>query len=133
MAKLAGYQSHIYNGGVLIASSRTIDLKTSGKQIDVSDHDSVGWEDYLLGLKNWSVDLENVFVEGDASQNALFDAYVAATSLTIEIRPIVGSGKAKFTGSAFVTDWSLNMPNQDAQILKMTLKGAGALTRSTQP
>jgi predicted secreted protein len=132
--KLAGFKAKIFNGATNIASAQQISIKINGKTIDATDHDTGGWEDFLLGTMSWDANSEHVYIEGDASQNAaLFDALVNQTLLTLNFYPQVGTGKQYYTGTAFVTSWELAAPSSDVTKIKASFKGAGALTRASQP
>jgi len=135
MAKRHGKDALIYNGAQKIASARDIKLSVNNKFADATDHDSGGWDDFsVAGNKNWTATSEHVKVIGDASQDALYDALVAGSILTINVYPAgLTSGQPQYQGTAVVEKWDYNGPNNDIQTFTASFKGVTALTRGVQP
>lgn len=135
MAKLHGKDALIYNGAQKMASMRDLKVSVTNKFADATDHDSLGWDDFsVAGNKNWTATSDHVKVLGDASQDALYDALVAGTQLTVNIYPQgIASGKPQYAGPAVIEKWDYNGPNNDIQSIQASIKGVGALVRSLQP
>lgn len=135
MAKLHGKDALIYNGAQKMASMRDLAVSVTNKFADATDHDSLGWDDFsVAGNKNWTGTSGHVKVLADASQDALFDALIAGTVLTINIYPQgIASGKPQYSSTAVIEKWDYNAPNNDIQDISVSLKGVAALVRSVQP
>ena len=56
---------------VKVGEARTIGLTVDGKEIDVTSHDSAGWEEKLMGNKTWSMAVSEIFVDSDTAQKLL--------------------------------------------------------------
>lgn len=133
MAKLHGKEAKIYNGAAEIVSLRDLAISVQNKTADATDHDSGGWDEFIGGNKNWTGTSQHAKVLAAASQDALYDALVAASLLTINIYPNgVGVGQPVWSGSAIIEKWDYKAPNNDLQDISVSLKGSGALTRSVQ-
>lgn len=134
MSKLHGKQAFIYNAAQKIVSLRDLTVTIDHKVVDSTDHDSAGWEEVIAGNKKWSATSQHAKVLLDASQDALYDALVAGTAVTINIYPNgIASGQPQYAGTAQVSKWDYKAPNQDLQDITIQLDGVGALVRSVQP
>jgi predicted secreted protein len=134
MAKLHGKEAFIFNGAQKIASVTDISLDVENKQVDATDHDSLGWEECIGGNKTWSGTWSNIKVLGDASQDALFSALTGATLITVNIYPKGNvSTNPVFSGTALVTKYSYKAPNAAIQTIDITFQGSAALTEGVVP
>lgn len=50
---------------LLLGGQRSGDLSRQADEIDASSKTSNGWKSTIPGLRNWSLDLESVYLAGD--------------------------------------------------------------------
>ncbi len=62
---------------VKLKSLQDWDLDVTAKEIDASDHDSLGWEDKLLGLASWKGTVKGVYFEGGPTPQGIFTSPTA--------------------------------------------------------
>ena len=136
MAKVAGVDVllQIKVGGVLtpIGGQKGASLSRSAGTIDTTDKNSQGWAENMAGVKSWSMDCDAFVVLGDASLTALYTAFDSRVALELSIR-IGGATDADgytYTGTAVITDFPEDYPQDDAVTLKLTLMGASPLARA---
>ena len=127
-----GFLSQIYIGTppVRIAELKTVTLKVTADTIDVSSHASLGWKDFINGLKLWSLTADYLYIQGDSPQSACYSALINRVSLLFAITPKgdeAVAGEDTFTGTGIVNDWQATGPNTDAFAASISVQGQGAL------
>lgn len=132
MAKLAGVDVLVYIGTDVVGGQSGATLNRSAETIDTTSKDAGGWAESIVGIKNWSIECEGFIVESDIALEALETAWNNRTTVSVEIRFPGGTGKKKYTGTAYVTEFPVEFPQDDAVTYKITLQGTGALTIGTQ-
>ena len=109
----------------LLGGQRSGDLTRQADEIDASHKTSGGWKSTLPGLRSWSIDLETVYLAGDAGAKFLEAAFLAGKQIHIKFEY---PDKSYVTGWASITECSLSTPYDDVATLKGTLNGDGALS-----
>lgn len=109
----------------LLGGQRSGDLTRQADEIDASHKTSGGWKSTLPGLRSWSIDLETVYLAGDAGAKFLEAAFLAGKQIHIKFEY---PDKSYVTGWASVTECSLSTPYDDVATIKGTLNGDGALS-----
>jgi TP901-1 family phage major tail protein len=116
-----------------IGGQKSASLSRSAETIDTTDKNSAGWAESMAGVKTWSIDCDAFIVLGDTSLEALHTAFDARTPLDVTIR--VGAtdnvGGYTYTGSAVITDFPEEYPQDDAVSMSLSLQGASPLVRTT--
>ncbi len=134
--KLQGYLAKLYltpSGGteVSIANLTKVDVTVTAKEIDTSDHDTLGWEDTISGLAKWSGTAGFLYVTNSASRQALFNALVNKTPVALSFRPTDVTSEEAWTGNAVITSFKVAAGNSDAQAVDIAFSGKGPLTPGT--
>jgi TP901-1 family phage major tail protein len=136
MAKVAGVDVllKIVSGGTSTAlgGQTGATLNRSANTIDTTDKNSNGWAESMAGVKSWSIDCDMFVSLGDTALEALFTAFDARTPVEVEIR-VGGDSEATgytYTGSAVITDFPEDYPQDDAVSISMSLQGASPLVRT---
>ena len=105
----------------------------SADVIDVSNHDTAGWKEYLAGLKDGEVSLAYYLIDTDDTvQTALENAYLTHATFKAKIRPKVGSGLREYRGDFCCTKLSQSGPTSEGYKVSATLKQRSAITRNSQ-
>jgi len=108
---------------LLVGGQRNSALEMSADEIDVSDKGSEGWGDTVAGTKTWSIGLESIQVEGDLGAKAIKQAFLLDQE--IQIMRWWKNGNAE-VGWCSVTEFSDDVPHDDAMSITGTLQGRGA-------
>lgn len=139
MPLFAGHESQIqlsFDGGSTynnLPKLSDISPDFSADKIDVSNHDTAGWHEYLPGLKDAEISGEYFLIDtDDAVQTALETAYLAGTTFKAKMRPKVGAGLREYRGDYAVTKLSQTGPTGDGYKVSFTFTQRSAITRNTQ-
>jgi len=136
-AAILGFDAQVYvsnDGGTTylkFAEAREMTLNVEDELIDATSHDSAAWREFINGLRNWTVDLEGLYISTDATQNNIFTAITAKTLLKVQFRVKDTSGEDQFSGDVRVSTFVPTMPNDDAAASTVNLQGTGALTKGS--
>ncbi len=103
----------------------TIDRGASS--YDVTDKDSGGWEESLVGIKNWSISFDSFLIESadDPGVLQLESDYEGDTINNYRIT----TPNHTYIGNAIIEGFSFTGPLSDASSVSFTLKGTGALAK----
>ena len=102
----------------------TIDRGASS--IDVTNKDSAGWEEALVGYKNWAISFDAFLVEDDAG---LLEIESSFEGDSIDQYRITTPAHV-FIGKAVIEGFSFTGPDGDASVVSFTLKGTAALVKT---
>lgn len=92
--------------------------------IEVTSKDAAGWAESVGGVKSWSIECEGFLVEDDTSLDLIEEIWVNNRTLDVAIK--MPSGK-EYTGTAIIESLPLEMPQDDAVTLSISLTGTGKL------
>lgn len=109
----------------LIGGQRNASLSNSADEIDLSDKNSGGYGETGQGTKTTELSLELLCKAGDETIGALRDAY--DTGEAVEILRYAKNGTS-IRNWYNITEFSDDVPHDDAMTLTLTLKGIGAPT-----
>jgi len=117
-----------------IANATSNDFDITKDMIDVTNKDSAGWKEFIVGEGGWTMNIDGMFEEdGGVSAISWKDIYTdlaAGTAITAVMTSNV-SGDIKLSGSAFFSNLTLSAPNNDVTTFTASLQGTGALTVGT--
>ena len=108
MAKIRGVDVLLSVGGQTVGSQRNASLKMDGKEIDVSDKTTGGWDTMIVGNRSWAIDCEAILLDSDAGQDAIEAAFLAGTQVSVAIA--VGA-RGTYSGTASIV--SLEMTGEE--------------------
>lgn len=107
-----------------LGGQRNATLNRSSETIEVTDKVSGGWKENLAGFKEWSIDCDGLYVVSDAAYLVLETAFSAGTAVDVEISD---GTNIHFSGKAYITDFPIEAPYDDAATYSLSLQGTGAL------
>lgn len=113
----------------LLGGQRSGDLNREADEIDASHKTSGGWKSTLPGLRSWSIDLETVYLAGDAGAKFLEAAFLAGKQVHVKFEY---PDKSFVTGWGSITECSLSTPHDDVATLKGTISGDGPLSEQSK-
>ena len=109
----------------LLGGQRSGDLSRTAEEIDASTKTSGGWKSVIPGLKSWSIDLESVYLSGDAGAKFLEAAFLAGEQVHVKFEY---PDKSYVTGWGSITECSLGTPHDDVATLTGAISGDGPLS-----
>lgn len=110
-----------------VGGQRGATLNRSSDVIDVSNKVSSGWKEVLTSLKEWSIEADGIFLDGDSAIDLLEKAFEESKPVMIKIGKEDESWGHQ--GLAIITDFPIEAPYDDATTYSITLQGAGGLTK----
>lgn len=113
----------------LLGGQRSGDLNREADEIDASHKTSGGWKSTLPGLRSWSIDLETVYLAGDAGAKFLEAAFSEGKQVHVKFEY---PDKSFVTGWGSITECSLSTPHDDVATLKGTISGDGPLSEQSK-
>ena len=138
MAKAAGYGSTVEvstDGGVTytaIGGMMDEGFKCKGATLDVTNHDSGVYKEFIAGRLDLSFDLKGFYDFADAGQTVMQAAMIARTLIKLRYRPVVGTGQQQFILSCYLTGLDDDSPNEAANAINYTAQVTGAPSITTQ-
>ena len=142
MAILNGTDIKVYDSGttVLVAYAQNGSPNLNLSLREITNKESSGWKESLEGLRDWSIDLDGAYAWTDASGSvltngaddlALSSMITNRVALTIKFGSVAGAtGDTYYTGSVFLTSFSVSAGTEDTSTYSMSFEGTGALTES---
>jgi len=124
MAAVSGVDFSLSIDGPVLAGQRGVTLDLSMDVIDVTHRDSNWWMTHLAGLRSWSIAFDACYMEDDAAEQNIEDAYFNHASLAIIITTPAGN---TYSGTCFLTSYSFEGPYSAESTASGTLQGSGEL------
>lgn len=114
-----------------ISGQQGLTINRSADSIEVTSKDTEGgWKSKIAGMKEWSIDNDGIYVPTDETHKTLSKAFTNSDPVCVKV--IDGKRKkAMFGGLAFITDYPLEAPYDDAMTYSISLEGNGALVDLT--
>jgi len=129
---LPGFKGELTIGsgpGTVAGKAKDVTPDLSAGDIDISTRSGNGWKEFIQGLKEWSVDVDHLWVPDDAAYTALQTAFLNGTSVDVQfLDETDGYG---WSGVAFVNGLKKAEPLDGAQMVSIKLRGTGELTPVT--
>lgn len=114
-----------------VGGQQSLSISRSADSIDTDSKDTIGnWKSAIAGMKEWSIDVDGVYVPSDAAHTALTKAFNDGDLVCVKIMD-QKKKSALYGGLAAITDYSLDANYDDAVSYKISLQGNGALTDLT--
>lgn len=110
-----------------LAGQRSTTLNRGVDTGDSTSKDSNAWSEELPVIRNWSMDVEAVWIEGDTALVDLEDAYMNNNQISCRITT---PGGTTYTGTCTVSDFTWEAPHDDIVTATITLNGSSALTKA---
>lgn len=114
-----------------IAGQQGLTINRTADSIEISSKDTEGgWKSKIAGMKEWSIDTDGVYVNGDESHTELSKAFENSDPICLKVVNKKTS-KGMFGGLAVITEYSLEAPYDDAMTYSLSLEGMGKLVDLT--
>ena len=109
-----------------IAGQQGLTINRDKDTIEVTSKDSEGWKQFVVGLKEWSIDNDGVYVRDHASHKQLKELFDGDEPFLIKVT----NRKTQtdmFGGLALLISYPIEAPFDDAVTYTISLQGTGAL------
>ena len=106
------------------------------REIDTAETSALGTtaKTYVPGLSDGTLELKGMFDRTDSTGiDALINDWITAGSVAFDYRPAgTASGYPKYTGTAIVTEYTIETTVDDMAAIELELQITGAVTRASQ-
>lgn len=114
-----------------VAGQQNLTINRSSETLEVTSKDTEGgWKSYISGMKEWSIDIDGIFVQDDESHKILSAAFDDGDCVCIKVYNNK-TKKGLFGGLAVITDYPIEASYDDSATYNMTFSGVGALVDLT--
>lgn len=112
-------------------------LVVNREEIEVTDHDSAGWKEYIAGNGDITLEVTANYEEGDAGQDLILDNIEVddGTLRHFRFRPKgtdIGVNEEWIDMAGFVTGSPISTPTGGANTFNFSIRVSGAPTRAVQ-
>lgn len=114
---------------IAVGGQKGASLKRKADTITVSDKNSGGWTESIMGLKSWSIDFDGFVTLGDKGYSMLLDAFENREAISIKINVGKTDGYS-YTGKGVITEFPEEFASDDAVTYSLTVEGASPLLRA---
>ena len=110
-----------------ISGQQGLTINRAADSIEVTSKTTEGgWKSFISGMKEWSIDNDGLYVASDEAHKQLGKAFGDSDPVCLKVINHKTS-KPMFGGLAYITDYSLEAPYDDAMTYSLSLAGNGAL------
>src|SRR5699024_288847 len=110
-----------------VSGQQGLTINRTADSIEVSSKDTKGgWKSKIVGMKEWSIDNDGLYVPSDETHKTLGKAFEESKPVCIKVVN-AREKEGMFGGLAYVSDYSLEAPFDDAMTYSIALEGNGAL------
>ena len=114
-----------------ISGQQGLTINRSADSIEITSKDTQGgWKSKIAGMKEWSIDLDGIYVPNDESHRILSQAFENSDPVCIKVIN-AKTKKGMFGGLAVITDYPIEAPYDDSVTYSTTFEGMGALVDLT--
>ncbi len=117
---------------LVIGGQQGLTINRSADSIEINSKDTDGgWKSKLAGMKEWSIDTDGLYINGDAAHKRLSEAFEEGDYVCVKVIN-KKEQRGMFGGLAAITDYPIEAPYDDAVTYSLTLEGAGRLVDLTE-
>lgn len=110
-----------------VAGQKTLKINRSADTIEVTTKDTEGgWKSKIPGMKEWSIDIDGIYIKDDASQVALSTAFENGDPICLKVYN-QKEKKGMFGGLACITDFPIEASYDDTVTYSNSFEGMGPL------
>lgn len=125
MPVMKGLNTALYVNDKVVAGGTSFLCSQSTSAIDVTDRIALEWNEYLPGLRGWSLNTQGSYIVNAEGLTLLQQAFL--TNQPVKVIMQLDSTK-KLSGEAVITDFPINAAYNTSSKYSIKLMGTGALT-----
>jgi TP901-1 family phage major tail protein len=110
-----------------VAGQKGATLNRSTETIEVTTKDSIGFKDFEVGFKEWSIEADGLLVDADTGYSKLESAWLAGSKLKVQMKSVTGEA---YDGLCIITDLPAEFAYDDMVTFSVTLQGVGAINKT---
>ncbi len=116
-----------------VAELNDVTLTLNRKTIDVTSHDSSGFQENLAGIGDWKVTGKVNYISTGAGQSKAAQQLVSAAPLKmrVSVQATTAIAAKLYIGNAQVTRFEMGHPTDKQAIATVELVGTGPLSRTS--
>lgn len=107
-------------------------LTVTHNLINVTSHDSSGWEDNISGIRNWEGTADVIYLSTGAGQAAARTSMTTASPnlMHFSFKQSTSNTAKKWQGAGFVTGFDISHETENAVLGTVSFRGARPLVRT---
>jgi TP901-1 family phage major tail protein len=109
---------------VVIGGQSGATLNRDTNLIEVTSKDEKGWTSSVAGTRSWGIDMDAFLIENDTALDLLEQTWLNGG--TVQASIALPSGKT-YSGSALIESLPMELPQDDAVSISVSLTGTGEL------
>lgn len=113
-----------------VAGQQSLTINRDGDTIEVTSKDSDGWKEFIMGFKEWSMDQDGIYVQGEHSHKLIGKFYDNGEPILIKVTNQTDE-KDMFAGMGLITSYPIEAPYDDSVTFTINLQGTGKLVDLT--
>lgn len=113
-----------------VAGQQSLTINRDGDTIEVTSKDSDGWKEFIMGFKEWSMDQDGIYVQGENSHKLIGKFYDNGEPILIKVTNQTDE-KDMFAGMGLITSYPIEAPYDDSVTFTINLQGTGKLVDLT--
>ena len=116
------------DGSKLLAvdGQQSLTINRSAETIEVNSKSEKGWKDSLVGLREWSIDSDSLYIPSADSHKALATAFDNGNPICIKVYN-AKTHKGMFGGLGIITEYNCEFPEDDVATASISIQGKGQL------
>jgi len=126
---IAGLTSVFTSEGAALGVARSYTLTVNQALIDGTSDDDSRWDYALVGRRDWSIDIECLYLATDTTQIYIEEHLISANPAVLTVIFTLPGGRT-YSGTCLATSYNISSNFEDAVSMSISLKGRGALTGS---
>lgn len=124
MSAVHGVHIRIYSGTTLIGGQRNVTINYKADTVEIHTKEDFPNKKYLRSWEDWDCSFDGVLKD-----TTMATALKAGDTVSVKIQDDSGDSAVQmFTGSAIVTEYSVEAGQDDVTTFSISLQGNGALT-----
>ena len=116
--------------GAAVGACRNSSITINQAVIDTTSDDSSRWGEFVVGRRDWTIDLDGLYIYDDAAQIYLEEHITAANPASVTLIWTLPDGRT-YSGTGLCTTLNISSPYEDAVTFSATIQGTDAITTST--
>ena len=123
--KQVGFEAELEVAGKVIAEARDVELTHGYDEIDASTRSSGARKQWIMGMSEWQVTADQLYVFDDEGRQALESAHFNRQLVTVRVRDKDGNG---YEGCGWVREFTFGQPLNDVVTFNVVIRGHDALS-----
>lgn len=116
--------------GIALGAAKNYTLTINQATIDTTSDDSSRWGEYIVGRREWTIDIDCLYIYTDVAQKIFEEHITAEDPAEIDIVLTMPDGRT-YTGVCIVTSITYTSNFEDVITASVSLQGTDALATTT--